>query len=79
MTDEVIIPEVLNNKNLTKTSRIVKLDIRSYWTPEEIKDHIDHCGSSSDAMLLRFLWMSGHPNFVPGFNSSLLRSWHFFF
>jgi hypothetical protein len=59
MANDVIIPEVLNNKNLTKTSRIVKLDIRSYWTPEEIKDHIDHCGSSSDAMLLRFLWMSG--------------------
>lgn len=57
MVDGVVVynpSEVLNSR-----VRPIKQDIRSYWTPEEIKDRLDHCGSSSDAMLLRFLWMSG--------------------
>lgn len=58
--DEVIVPEVLKQKSLTKGIGIVSMwDIRKYWTPQEIKERIDACRDPQDSMLLRFLWMSG--------------------
>lgn len=47
------------NKNLTKEYQNVKRELPKYWDKEYINQVLDNISNSNDAMLCRFLWMSG--------------------
>lgn len=52
--------EVFKPKSVTISSiNVQKVDIRKYWTRDQINNMISQIEDSGDAMLLRFLWLSG--------------------
>ena len=60
MNDEVLIPEVLKDKNLTKTRGIVKRkELRKYLSKEEMQRKLDGITDHNDKFFCMFLWMSG--------------------
>ena len=60
MADELIIPEVLKGKNLTKTIRNVnKKDLAKYMSQDAINEKLDKITNQKDKFFCNFLWMSG--------------------
>jgi integrase/recombinase XerD len=59
MVDEVIVPEVLNNKNLTIKRLNVKQERRKYLSKEELQERLNKITDYQDKFFCTFLWMSG--------------------
>ncbi|HPE15255.1 MAG TPA: site-specific integrase [Bacilli bacterium] len=59
MVNEVIVPEILNNKNLTIKSGIVKQERRKYLDKSEIQEKLSNITDPNDKFFCTFLWMSG--------------------
>jgi integrase/recombinase XerD len=59
MSDEILIPEVLNNKNLTIKRVNVKQERRKYLSKEELKERLSKITDYNDKFFCTFLFMSG--------------------
>jgi len=59
MVEEVIVPEVLKNKNLTIKRGIVKQERRKYLSKEEMQERLSNISDHNDKFFCTFLWMSG--------------------
>lgn len=60
MTDDLIIPEVLEGKNLTKTIKTVKKrELAKYLSKDFIRDKLQQITNPKDKFFIIFLWMTG--------------------
>jgi integrase len=60
MADEVLVPEVLGQKDLTKSQRIVKKRfLPKYLSADEVRYAIANISEPKEKMLCLFLWTSG--------------------
>lgn len=51
--------EILNNRDLTKSSEMVKKELPKYWDRDYINQRINAITNPSHRMLITFLWRSG--------------------
>lgn len=58
--NEVVVPEVFNNKNLTKSEGVVnKVNFPRYLSSDEIHETLDSIPNAKHKLLFIFLWMTG--------------------
>lgn len=60
MVEDIIVPEVLKNKNLTiKIKDVKRQERREYLSKEEIQEKLSSITDYKDKFFCAFLWMSG--------------------
>jgi integrase/recombinase XerD len=60
MNDNIIIPEVLKDKNLTiNIQNVYKQKLRVYLTKEQINESLSKISNHKDKFFCMFLWMTG--------------------